>query len=524
MARVLGRVRISRLTEESTSIQRQRDLIEDWASKNGHEIVAWAEDADVSGSVSPFDAPALGRFLTEEGARGWDIMVAWKLDRLARNAVNMHKLFGWIQENEKQLVCISDNIDLSTWVGRLVAGVIAGVAEGELENLTDRVSAGMRELRQTGRFQGGAAPFGYKSAPKEGGGRTLVKDPEQQEVLQWIFEQALKNRTFVQIAEDLNSNRNFARNEYNGKTTQGWHATTIAAILKNKAYLGWTTYEGKPVLDNNGEPVKRCEPSISVEDFNRIQELCSRRGFRGRAAPKMSPLHGVIECWECGHNLHYHRMKTETAHNYWCRYHENRKGKSINAKVAEDRLDELVRELIGELPILEKRISTIRSSEEELEEARATYREIASFLSTVPDEASRKTIFEQLENVNRRIQELEKAVHSTDGTEWVDTGVTFGQRWEELDAEGRRLLLTSAGIRYRARTIVKGTRWKLPILETELIVPEELQLAARTKGFNLHEIEQQQRQQWWESLTEEERRSWLDAGIPAPGTEEGENA
>ncbi|WP_366105919.1 hypothetical protein [uncultured Corynebacterium sp.] len=40
--------------------------------------------------------------------------------------------------------------------------------------------------------------------------------------------------------------------------------------MNNKVYLGWTMYQGKPVLDDNGEPVKRCEPSITVEDYNRI--------------------------------------------------------------------------------------------------------------------------------------------------------------------------------------------------------------------------------------------------------------
>lgn len=73
------------------------------------------------------------------------------------------------------------------------------------------------------------------------------------------------------IARDLNNGEVASiRKEFKGKKTQGWHASTIQSILTNKVYLGWTMYEGKPVLDDHGEPVKRCEPSITVEAYNRI--------------------------------------------------------------------------------------------------------------------------------------------------------------------------------------------------------------------------------------------------------------
>lgn len=120
--RVLGRVRLSRSTDESTSAERQREIIEQWAQLNDHEIVGWAEDIDVSGAVDPWDTPGLGPWLDPVKAAEWDIICAWKLDRLSRRAVSMHKLFGWCEDQGKTLVCISDNIDLSTWVGRRPAG------------------------------------------------------------------------------------------------------------------------------------------------------------------------------------------------------------------------------------------------------------------------------------------------------------------------------------------------------------------------------------------------------------------
>ncbi len=61
MGNYLGRVRLSVHTDESTSVERQREKnIEQWATMHGHRIVGWAEDIDVSGKVSPFDTPQFG--------------------------------------------------------------------------------------------------------------------------------------------------------------------------------------------------------------------------------------------------------------------------------------------------------------------------------------------------------------------------------------------------------------------------------------------------------------------------------
>ncbi|HEX4832203.1 MAG TPA: recombinase family protein, partial [Trebonia sp.] len=60
--RALAAYRLSRDTDESTSIERQRDQLGHWSAMTGIAIVADAEDTDVSGSVPVFDRPDLGRY------------------------------------------------------------------------------------------------------------------------------------------------------------------------------------------------------------------------------------------------------------------------------------------------------------------------------------------------------------------------------------------------------------------------------------------------------------------------------
>ncbi|GGQ32290.1 hypothetical protein GCM10010233_57300 [Streptomyces pseudogriseolus] len=61
MARVLGVVRLSRVSDETTSPQRQRRSIQRWADQEGHVVVGWVEDIDVSGGVEPWKRPEFGK-------------------------------------------------------------------------------------------------------------------------------------------------------------------------------------------------------------------------------------------------------------------------------------------------------------------------------------------------------------------------------------------------------------------------------------------------------------------------------
>ncbi len=63
--RVLGRIRLSRDADETgTSVERQREAIEQWSAMHGHTVIAWAVDSGVSGSVDPFETPEMGPWLT----------------------------------------------------------------------------------------------------------------------------------------------------------------------------------------------------------------------------------------------------------------------------------------------------------------------------------------------------------------------------------------------------------------------------------------------------------------------------
>lgn len=471
--RVLARTRISRSTEESTSIERQRELIENWARDNDHEIVAWAEDIDVSGSVSPFDAPGLGPYLKEPLSEEWDILVAWKLDRLARNSINTHKLFAWIVEQDKTLVSISENIDLGTWVGRMVASVIAGVAEGELEAIRERTKASKKKMREQGRWFGGRPPYGYQPV-KLGGEWKLEKNPEEQKVIQKIFKMALDGVSSSAIANWLNNEKIPTGSESRwGKKTKGWKGETVSHLLRNKAYLGWTMHDNSLVLDAVGNPVERCEPSISAEDFNRIQELLRSRSSK-QTGGKTSPLLGILKCWDCGQNMHIKRQKLSTGktnESYYCP--QEHLPHAVAGAPVKKRVYELFEQELGDHEIMERRIIAGRDTAQELAEANQAYEELSSYIGTAPNENARRVLYQQLNQIGEKIKNLESIPEKTT-REWVSTGRRYIDEWNELDEEGKRLFMLRHEVSVRVRQLTKGS-WKGPgILETEFCIPQQL--------------------------------------------------
>lgn len=78
--RVLGAIRQSKTLDRAISPQAQREAITAWAAANGHEVAVWIEDLSTSGSVSPFERPGLGPYLTEPlKIAAWDILATTSL-------------------------------------------------------------------------------------------------------------------------------------------------------------------------------------------------------------------------------------------------------------------------------------------------------------------------------------------------------------------------------------------------------------------------------------------------------------
>ena len=82
----------------------------------------------------------------------------WRLDRLGRTASGLTALFDELVQRKVNFVSIKDGIDLATPAGRLMANVLASVAQYETEVRAERVAAGQAKARANGVRWGGSKP------------------------------------------------------------------------------------------------------------------------------------------------------------------------------------------------------------------------------------------------------------------------------------------------------------------------------------------------------------------------------
>jgi DNA invertase Pin-like site-specific DNA recombinase len=94
-------------------------------------------------------------------------IICWRLDRLGRTAKGLTALFSLLQERRVNLVSLRDGLDLSTAAGRLMAHVLASVAQYETEIRAERVLAGQAAARAAGKTWGGSQPGPKNVTPEQ---------------------------------------------------------------------------------------------------------------------------------------------------------------------------------------------------------------------------------------------------------------------------------------------------------------------------------------------------------------------
>jgi len=83
-----------------------------------------------------------------------DTLVVWKLDRLGRSAKNMIVLLSELDERGIHFRSLTDSIDTSTRMGKLIFTIMSAFAEMERSLIVERTVAGLAAAREKGRIGG----------------------------------------------------------------------------------------------------------------------------------------------------------------------------------------------------------------------------------------------------------------------------------------------------------------------------------------------------------------------------------
>lgn len=88
------------------------------------------------------------RLLKRIKHRRAEALLVWRLDRLGRLALQLHKLFDLCQRTKTNLISLRENLDLTTPTGRFFATIMAGLAELEGGIKSERQRIGLTRCRE----------------------------------------------------------------------------------------------------------------------------------------------------------------------------------------------------------------------------------------------------------------------------------------------------------------------------------------------------------------------------------------
>jgi DNA invertase Pin-like site-specific DNA recombinase len=200
------RVSTDEQARSGLGLDAQRERIRDEAERRGWAIT-WFIDEGYSGADR--DRPALEEALQGLLDGSYDTLVAAKLDRLSRSVVQLGGLLERAEREGWALVLLDFDVDTTKPTGRLVAHVLAAVAEFERQRIRERTREGLAQAKARGQRLG---------RPR------LLPD----EVVDRIVAERADGATIRAIAAGLNEDR--VPTAHGGAR---WWPSTVAAVLKS---------------------------------------------------------------------------------------------------------------------------------------------------------------------------------------------------------------------------------------------------------------------------------------------------
>jgi DNA invertase Pin-like site-specific DNA recombinase len=98
------------------------------------------------------DRPELAKALAYLGHG--DVLLFWKLDRLARSTVQLGEIAETVRSKGAHLKCLTQPIDTTAPTGKLMFNVLACMGEFERDIIVERTRAGLAAAKARGRVGG----------------------------------------------------------------------------------------------------------------------------------------------------------------------------------------------------------------------------------------------------------------------------------------------------------------------------------------------------------------------------------
>ncbi|PKM52449.1 MAG: recombinase [Firmicutes bacterium HGW-Firmicutes-7] len=316
--------------DESQSIQNQKELLIEYATRNNIEIHEVYVDDDYSGFEG---RPAFNSMIKAAKRLEFNIVLCKTQSRFTRDMESVEKyIHGLFPLLGIRFVGVVDNVDTKVPGNKKSRQINGLINEWYSEDLSENIRYVFKQKKEKGLFTGAFAPYGYKKDPQNKH-KFLIDEPAA-EVVRKIFDLYLEGYGYLQITDILTSEKIPTPTQYkkqkgfNFKNPNGaqfsdrygvWGRTTIQSMLVNQVYIGHmvqckekkVSYKSKKTIklpESEWIVVKNChDPIINPEIFYRVKKLreanrkvCSSE--EGNLA-KAHVLASKVKCLDCTSNM-----------------------------------------------------------------------------------------------------------------------------------------------------------------------------------------------------------------------------
>lgn len=203
-APLIGYLRVSTDLQE-ISIDAQRAAIAAQCAARGWPEPEWAVDQGWSGSN--LERPAIEGALASLDAAGAGVLLAAKLDRISRSTADFIGLLERARTRGWQVIALDIGVDMTTPAGRLIATILAALAQWERDVIRERTRVALAQLRSEGKRLGRPSTI-------------------PTEIVERIVAERAAGRTLVAIAEGLT-----ADNVPTARGAARWTKSTVHTAL-----------------------------------------------------------------------------------------------------------------------------------------------------------------------------------------------------------------------------------------------------------------------------------------------------
>ena len=235
-----------------------------------------------------------------------DLIVVKSISRLSRNTTDCLTIVRELLGLHVKIYFEKENINTGDMESEIFLSILSSMAEEESVSISQNEKWSIRKRMEAGTFKIHYPPYGYTL-----NGGKLVIEPDEAEVVRFIFASILAGYSTVKVAEALEMQHIPTRK--GGK----WSAATIRDIAANEKYVGDALFQKTYTDDhfrrhqnNDHLPTHLIsdhhEPIVSREDFEKanaiIRQHAKEKGMTPgtRSSINRYAFSGKIVCDHCG--------------------------------------------------------------------------------------------------------------------------------------------------------------------------------------------------------------------------------